>query len=92
MRELIKGQDNLLRTDELTGWCVVGCSYACLKDIEDEIETNGRGIEDFTKGYKYYGVRVQQDNSIICREWAPAATQLYLTGDFSKLFGCVCIL
>lgn len=57
--------------------------YACLKDIEDEIETNGRGIEDFTKGYKYYGVRVQQDNSIICREWAPAATQLYLTGDFN---------
>lgn len=42
------------------------------------------GIDSFTQGYKYYGLHVQQDNSVIAREWAPGAQQLYLTGDFSE--------
>lgn len=27
---------------------------------------------------------MQADNSVIAREWAPGAKELYLTGDFSK--------
>ncbi|CAG9831462.1 unnamed protein product [Diabrotica balteata] len=57
--------------------------YACFKDIEDNIEQNGGGLDKFTQGYKYYGINIQQDNTIICREWAPGAQQLFLTGDFN---------
>lgn len=58
--------------------------YACFKDIEDSIEENGGGLDNFTKAYKYYGINIQPDNTIICREWAPGAKQLFLAGDFSK--------
>jgi 1,4-alpha-glucan branching enzyme len=44
------------------------------------------GIENFTQGYKYYGMHVEPDNSVVCREWAPGALALYLTGDFSEYF------
>lgn len=59
--------------------------YACLRDIQDKIDENGGGIDEFTQGYKYFGIKVQTDNSVLCREWAPGAKQLFLTGDFSKL-------
>ncbi|CAG9861487.1 unnamed protein product [Phyllotreta striolata] len=57
--------------------------YACFKDIEDSIEENGGGLDNFTKAYRYYGINIQPDNTIICREWAPGAQQLFLTGDFN---------
>lgn len=41
-------------------------------------------MESFTQAYKYYGLHIQHDNSVIAREWAPGAQQVYLTGDFSK--------
>ncbi|CAG9820624.1 unnamed protein product [Phaedon cochleariae] len=56
--------------------------YACFKDLSESIEENGNGIDEFTKAYNYYGVNVQPDNSIVCREWAPGAQQLFLAGDF----------
>lgn len=57
--------------------------YGCLRDLQDSIEENGGGLDNFTKAYNYYGINVQQDNSIVCREWAPGARQLFLTGDFN---------
>lgn len=30
------------------------------------------------------GFQVQKDGSIVYREWAPAATQAHLIGDFSE--------
>lgn len=50
----------------------------------ESIEVNGNGLDNFTKAYEYYGIHVQPDNSIVCREWAPGAQQLFLTGQFSK--------
>jgi 1,4-alpha-glucan branching enzyme len=47
-------------------------------------EESEGGIEGFTKGYEYYGIHVQDDNSVIAREWAPGAIALFLTGDFSE--------
>lgn len=41
-------------------------------------------MNEFSQAYKYYGLHIQSDNSVIAREWAPGATQVYLTGDFSK--------
>lgn len=57
--------------------------YACLKDIYERIEESGNGIDDFTKGYNYYGIHRRDDNSIVCREWAPGAKALYLMGEFN---------
>lgn len=47
------------------------------------IEESG-GVENFSQGHKYFGIHIQQDNSVVVREWAPGAKELYLTGDFSK--------
>ncbi|RZC33275.1 1,4-alpha-glucan-branching enzyme [Asbolus verrucosus] len=57
--------------------------YGCFKDLIESIEENGGGLDNFTQGYKYFGLNVQPDNTIICREWAPGANQLYLTGEFN---------
>ncbi|VEN41506.1 unnamed protein product [Callosobruchus maculatus] len=57
--------------------------YAVFKDFLDSIDENGGGLDKFTQGYKYFGINVQQDNTIICREWAPGAKQLFLTGEFN---------
>ncbi|XP_062560837.1 1,4-alpha-glucan-branching enzyme [Armigeres subalbatus] len=42
------------------------------------------GLDEFTQGYKYYGLHIASDNSLVAREWAPGAQQLYLTGDFNN--------
>lgn len=46
-------------------------------------------MEAFSQGYKFYGLQFQPDNSVIVREWAPGAKDVYITGDFSEylLFG-----
>lgn len=41
------------------------------------------GIEEFTQGFKEFGIHVQNDGSIFCKEWAPGAKELYLRGDFN---------
>lgn len=41
-------------------------------------------MDEFTQGYNYYGLHFQPDNSVIAREWAPGARDVYLTGDFSE--------
>lgn len=56
----------------------------CVRDWIDRIEKHDGGLKDFSQAYKYYGLHFQQDNSVIAREWAPGAVQVYLTGDFSK--------
>ena len=39
---------------------------------------------DFANGYRYYGLhKLEQENCWIFREWAPAATDIYIMGDFS---------
>uniref|UniRef100_A0A1Y1MH90 Uncharacterized protein n=1 Tax=Photinus pyralis TaxID=7054 RepID=A0A1Y1MH90_PHOPY len=60
--------------------------YACFKDAIDKINESGGGIGEFTQAYKSFGVNVQPDNSVVCREWAPGARQLFLAGEFSKEF------
>ncbi|XP_066247178.1 1,4-alpha-glucan-branching enzyme [Euwallacea similis] len=57
--------------------------YGVFKDYLEIIDTNGGGLDSFTQAYKYYGMHVQPDNSIICREWAPKAQALFLTGQFN---------
>ena len=49
----------------------------------DIIATEG-GYEAFSKGYLNFGFIVDKDGGIVYREWAPNATEAYLTGDFSE--------
>ncbi|KAI9285985.1 1,4-alpha-glucan-branching enzyme GBE1 [Umbelopsis sp. AD052] len=49
-----------------------------------KINESGKGYENFTKGYEYFGFNVQPDNSIIYREWAPNATSASLIGEFNN--------
>ncbi|XP_031428877.1 1,4-alpha-glucan-branching enzyme [Clupea harengus] len=41
------------------------------------------GFDQFTRGYTHFGIQRQPDNSLIFKEWAPAAEALFLTGDFN---------
>ena len=44
----------------------------------------GRGnLVDFANGYKYYGFHKESDGWVY-REWAPAAEDMYLCGDFNN--------
>ncbi|XP_031630516.1 1,4-alpha-glucan-branching enzyme [Contarinia nasturtii] len=55
----------------------------CVREWIERIEQHDGGLKDFSQAYKYYGLHFQQDNSVIAREWAPGAVQVYLTGDFN---------
>lgn len=58
--------------------------HGVLKEWIGKIDQLEGGMDTFSQGYKHYGLHVQPDNSVIAREWAPGAQQVYLTGDFSK--------
>ncbi len=42
-----------------------------------------KDICDYAQGYKYFGFHRTADGRVVYREWAPAAEQMYLTGDFA---------
>lgn len=60
------------------------CRHGLVKDWLRRIDESEGGIENFSQGYKYFGIHIQHDNSVIVREWAPGAQALYLTGDFNN--------
>ncbi|XP_062872486.1 1,4-alpha-glucan-branching enzyme isoform X3 [Trichomycterus rosablanca] len=41
------------------------------------------GFDQFTRSYKTFGAHRLPDNSVVFKEWAPAAEALFLTGDFN---------
>lgn len=55
-----------------------------LRNWNNKLNQLEGGLEEFTQGYKYYGLHIASDNSVVAREWAPGAQQLYLTGDFNN--------
>ena len=63
----------------------VSYRYGCFQNILNNIEKNEPGgLDAFTQSYNRYGLRVLPDKSIHCLEWAPAATGMFLWGDFSE--------
>lgn len=58
--------------------------YKCLQDRLKRIEDEEGGLDEFTTGYKYYGLHQTTEGGIVCREWAPSAEAVYLRGDFSE--------
>ncbi|KAF9878533.1 hypothetical protein CkaCkLH20_04025 [Colletotrichum karsti] len=57
--------------------------FARTQDWIKKINDTEGGIEKFSQGTSIFGFNVDQDNNIIYREWAPNATQAFLTGDFN---------
>lgn len=58
------------------------------KDYIEKIEEGDEDLQQFTMAYKNFGLHIRDDNSVIAKEWAPGAQQVYLTGDFSKKYIC----
>ena len=58
--------------------------HGCMQQWLKAFEEGEGGIDIFTKGYEYFGVHINNDNSVVAREWAPGAIGLYLTGDFNN--------
>ncbi|XP_033215036.1 1,4-alpha-glucan-branching enzyme isoform X2 [Belonocnema kinseyi] len=58
--------------------------YALFKDYVDKIEAGEKSIQNFSGGYKKFGIHINDDNSVTAIEWAPAAQEVYLTGDFNN--------
>lgn len=63
-----------------------------MQDILHHIDQYMGGLENFTRGYEYFGFNQSEDGSITYREWAPAAASLALIGDFSKLIHDITLL
>ncbi|EFX60076.1 hypothetical protein DAPPUDRAFT_72874 [Daphnia pulex] len=59
--------------------------YGVFDKLRKEICESEGGIDKFTTAYKSFGIHINEDNSVTCKEWAPGARQLYLYGDFSML-------
>jgi len=59
-------------------------SHGVLEDWLNKINQSEGGLDGFSTAYKHYGLHFQPDNSVIAREWAPGARDVYLTGDFSE--------
>ncbi|XP_057375740.1 1,4-alpha-glucan-branching enzyme-like [Daphnia carinata] len=57
--------------------------YGVFNNLRNEINDTEGGIDTFTSAYKTFGIHINQDNSVRCKEWAPGAGQLYLYGDFN---------
>lgn len=70
--------------------------YGIFSSFLDRIENQCGGLDHFTRSYETFGMVVQPDNSVRCREWAPGADGLFLIGDFSMKhffsFSCHCRL
>lgn len=58
--------------------------YSMYEKYKKMIQESAGGYDNFSKGYEYFGFHVQNDNSVIYREWAPNAAGASLIGEFSK--------
>lgn len=54
-----------------------------MQEWVDVINYNEGGVDKFTKGYQVFGFVINKNN-ITYREWAPAASEAYLIGEFSN--------
>ena len=53
-----------------------------LESKKQELLTDAKTLKSFSNGYKYFGFH-KMKGGYVYREWAPAADEMYLTGDFN---------
>jgi len=49
-------------------------------------------LRQFTTAYESFGIHILDDNSVVAKEWAPGAQEIFLTGDFSMYYFFTTIL
>ncbi len=54
-----------------------------LEEKRRQLLGKGKSLGDFANAHRWYGFH-RQDGGWVYREWAPAADQLFLTGDFNS--------
>ncbi|KAG8450327.1 hypothetical protein GDO86_002831 [Hymenochirus boettgeri] len=57
--------------------------YTSFSRLLKSIEGNEGGLEKFSKSYLSFGIHVLENGGIYCKEWAPGAEAVFLTGDFN---------
>nr|XP_021522940.1 1,4-alpha-glucan-branching enzyme [Aotus nancymaae] len=57
--------------------------YKQFSQILNSIGENEGGIDKFSRGYESFGVHRCADGGLYCKEWAPGAEGVFLTGDFN---------
>nr|XP_003469368.1 1,4-alpha-glucan-branching enzyme [Cavia porcellus] len=57
--------------------------YKKFSHILSDIGENEGGIDKFSRGYESFGIHRCADGGIYCKEWAPGAEGVFLTGEFS---------
>lgn len=60
--------------------------YKKFTQLLSDIGENEGGIDKFSRGYESFGIHRSADGGIYCKEWAPGAEAVFLTGDFSEYF------
>uniref|UniRef100_A0A2D4H789 1,4-alpha-glucan branching enzyme n=1 Tax=Micrurus lemniscatus lemniscatus TaxID=129467 RepID=A0A2D4H789_MICLE len=58
--------------------------YGVFHRILKKIEENEEGLNKFTKSYQTFGINRLTDGGLYCKEWAPGAEAIFLTGDFNN--------
>ncbi|TRY80465.1 hypothetical protein TCAL_10489 [Tigriopus californicus] len=57
--------------------------YGNFQDFLNQLQKVEGGIENFSTGFKDMGCHVEEDNTFVCRQWAPGAQDMWLFGDFN---------
>ncbi|KAI4590108.1 hypothetical protein MJG53_001157, partial [Ovis ammon polii x Ovis aries] len=57
--------------------------YKRFNQTLSSIGENEGGIDRFSRGYESFGVHRCADGGLYCKEWAPGAEGVFLTGDFN---------
>ncbi|XP_071994638.1 1,4-alpha-glucan-branching enzyme isoform X1 [Engystomops pustulosus] len=58
--------------------------YALFEELLAKLEGCEGGLEKFSRSYQSFGIHAQPDGGIYCKEWAPGAEAVFLTGDFNN--------
>ncbi|XP_013789384.1 1,4-alpha-glucan-branching enzyme-like [Limulus polyphemus] len=78
--------DNLLRIDPYLKLHEheIRRRYGVFKDYLNKINEQEGGLAQFCRGYQYFGIHVDSENGVWCREWCPGAERVFLSGEFNN--------
>lgn len=77
-------KDSCLKLSKINCNCL--CRYALFEERLKNIEGFEGGLEKFSRSYQSFGIHNKPDGGIYCKEWAPGAEAVFLTGEFSEYF------
>ena len=58
--------------------------YGLFQAYVNKLDKNEISFDSFTKSYEKYGMHVDSSNNVNILEWAPAAKNVFIYGDFSN--------